>query len=385
VSNPELLIQGLAAGAVLLALVALGLTAISFLRPAAAPPSAPPSHVQAEPVPAPAPEREPVAERATAEPATAEPAIPEPAKEEAPPAPNLATSLGQTRKTFFGRLDSLLRGRPSLDADTVAEIETLLFGADLGVRTADDLLETARAAGSPEAVRAALEARASEILLAVASPAPPEVSGPRVILVVGVNGAGKTTAIGKLAARHVRAGERVLVAAGDTYRAAAIEQLEIWAERAGAEIVKGEPGGDPAAVAFDAVSAARSRDADLVIIDTAGRLQTDRDLMDELAKISRVVKKEIPDAPHEVLLVLDANTGQNAIRQAQEFTASVDVTGIVLTKLDGTAKGGVVLGVAQEVGVPVRYVGVGEGVADLADFDANEFARALFSESGATG
>ena len=198
------------------------------------------------------------------------------------------------------------------------------------------------------------------------------------ILVVGVNGSGKTTTIGKLAARYVREGKSVIVAAGDTYRAAAIEQLGIWAERAGAEIVKGAPGGDAAAVAFDALRAARSRGLDVVLIDTAGRLQTDQGLMDELAKLQRVLRKEMASAPHEVLLVLDANTGQNAIRQAQEFKKAVAVTGIALTKLDGSARGGVVLGVAQETGLPVRYAGLGESADDLADFDAAEFAAALF-------
>jgi fused signal recognition particle receptor len=174
-----------------------------------------------------------------------------------------------------------------------------------------------------------------------------------------------------------------LIVAGDTFRAAATEQLEVWAERAGAEFVHAESGRDPAAVAFDAVKLARNRGLDVVLVDTAGRLQTRSDLMDELSKIGRVVKKEIPDAPHQVLLVLDANVGQNAIRQAQEFSRAVEVTGIVLTKLDGTAKGGVVLGVAQEVGIPVEYVGLGEGIDDLVDFDSEEFVRALFETQDA--
>jgi fused signal recognition particle receptor len=199
-----------------------------------------------------------------------------------------------------------------------------------------------------------------------------------VLLVVGVNGSGKTTTIGKLASRWVREGQQVLVVAADTFRAAATEQLEIWAERAGAEFVRGASGGDPAAVAFDAVKLARARDLDAVLVDTAGRLQTRSDLMDQLTKIGRVVKKELPEAPHEVLLVLDANIGQNAIRQAQEFSRAVEVSGIVLTKLDGTAKGGVVLAIAQEVGIPVRYVGLGEGIDDLVDFDPEAFVRALF-------
>ena len=286
--------------------------------------------------------------------------------------------LARTRSALFGKLEELLRGRGALDEATVDEIERLLFGADLGVRTAERLLEAARGAGSPEAVHAALAEQAREILRVVKGReiAP---GRPHVVLVVGVNGSGKTTSIGKLAMRYRRAGKRVLLGASDTFRAAAIDQLGIWAERAGAEFVHGEPGGDPAAVAFDAVKAAVARDIDVVLLDTAGRLQTDAALMDELAKISRVVKKEIPDAPHEVLLVLDANTGQNAIRQAQEFQRAVDVDRIVLAKLDGTAKGGVVLGIAEEVGIHVRYVGVGEDVDDLADFDTGEFVEALFA------
>ncbi len=289
-------------------------------------------------------------------------------------------SLRNTRAALVGRLAQLLRGASSLDAPTLERIEELLFGADLGVRTADRLLESARESGSPDRVRGALERRALEILNAVGREQRAPAGVPRVVLVVGVNGSGKTTTIGKLAAHRREAGERVLLAAGDTFRAAAIEQLEIWAERVGVELVKGKPGGDPASVAFDAIQAGRSRGSDSVIIDTAGRLQTDAGLMDELRKIARVVKKEIPDAPHEVLLVLDANTGQNAIRQAHEFAAAVDVTGIVLTKLDGTAKGGVVLGIAEEVGIPVRWVGIGEGAGDLREFDAELFVRALFAD-----
>jgi fused signal recognition particle receptor len=303
----------------------------------------------------------------------------------APPEPvDLREGLRKTRAALAGRLERLLRGRRQLDGGLVEEVEEVLFGADLGVRTAEDLLEVARGASSPDQVRVGLERRALEIMAEVPTPEARAPGRPHVVLVVGVNGSGKTTSIGKLAARYTQLGQRVLVAAADTFRAAAVDQLGIWAERAGAELVKGSPGGDPAAVAFDAVKAARSRQIDVVIIDTAGRLHTQAGLMDELAKISRVVKKEIPDAPHEVVLVLDANTGQNAIRQAQEFTRAVDVDHILLAKLDGTAKGGVVLGIAQEVGVPVRYVGVGEGLHDLRDFDAETFVRALFAWDGGT-
>ena len=309
---------------------------------------------------------------------SAAPAAPAPV---APPPkrPDWHAGLARSRAGFVGKLEGLLRGRSALDSATLDQVETVLFGADLGVRTADDFLGTVRKLSSAEAVRPALEARALEILDSLPSAVVPETEKPHVILVVGVNGSGKTTTIGKLAARYARAGKQVLVAAGDTYRAAAIDQLSIWAERAGVEIVKGAPGGDPAAIAFDAVKAARTRGIDVVLVDTAGRLQTDQGLMDELAKMQRVMRKELPNAPHEVLLVLDANTGQNAIRQAQEFKRAVAVTGIALTKLDGTAKGGVVLGVAQEVGLPVRYAGLGESLDDLADFDAREFAQALFA------
>jgi fused signal recognition particle receptor len=291
-------------------------------------------------------------------------------------------SLRRSRATLSGRLDALLRGRGSLDAETLERVEEILFGADLGVRTADDLLAAAREAPHPGELRGVLEARALEILRS-APPAAPRSGAPHVVLIVGVNGSGKTTTIGKLAARWKGAGRNVLVAAADTFRAAAIDQLEVWANRAGAEFVKGTPGGDAAAVAFDAVQAAQARGCDTVLIDTAGRLQTQAGLMDELTKLVRVVRKTEPDAPHEVLLVLDANTGQNAIRQAQEFARAVDVTGIVLTKLDGTAKGGAVLGIAQEVGIPVRYAGLGEGIDDLVDFDAEAFVRALFETEAA--
>ena len=297
--------------------------------------------------------------------------------------PDLRSGLRKSRRALVGRLEALLRGRSTLDHDALDEIEALLFGADLGVRTAEDLLAVVRDAGSPDQVTERLRARALEIL-AGTNPDQAEIperdGTPRVVLVVGVNGSGKTTTIGRLAARAHQTGQQVLIAAADTFRAAAIDQVVIWAERAQVEVVRGVPGGDPAAVAFDAVEAALAREMDLVLVDTAGRLQTQAGLMDELAKISKVIARRLPGAPHEVLLVLDANTGQNAIRQAQEFSRAVGVTGIVLTKLDGTAKGGVVLGIAQEVGVPVRFIGVGEGIEDLCAFDAESFVRALFTQ-----
>ena len=279
---------------------------------------------------------------------------------------------------FVGRLDALLRGRTTLDEAALAQVESLLFGADLGVRTAEEFMQVVRAESSADQIRPALERRAREILDSV-SASPSEDAKPHVVLMVGVNGSGKTTSIGKLAGRWTAQGKRVLLAAGDTFRAAAIDQLRIWAERAGAEFVHGEPGGDPAAIAFDAVESGVARGFDVVVIDTAGRMQTDAGLMDEVGKIVRVIRKQLPEAPHEVLLALDANTGQNAIRQAQEFARAVDVTSIVLSKLDGSAKGGVVLGIARELGIPVRYVGMGEQIGDLYDFDAEAFAKALFA------
>lgn len=310
---------------------------------------------------------------------------PEPAAPEAAPvaparaAPDMRSGLARTRQALLGRIEGLLRGGGALEPAALEELESVLFGADLGVRTADSLLEAARAANGAQEVRAALGECARSILASVRAPDPKR-GHPHVVLVVGVNGSGKTTSIAKLARRYRAEGQSVLLAAADTFRAAAIDQLGIWAERAGAEFVRGQPGGDPAAVAFDAVKAARARSIDVVLIDTAGRLQTDTALMEELEKISRVIKKEIPDAPHEVLLVLDANTGQNAIRQAQEFGRVVSVDRILLAKLDGTAKGGVVLGIAQEVGLPVRYVGVGEEIDDLADFDEAAFVESVFGE-----
>jgi fused signal recognition particle receptor len=320
------------------------------------------------------------AERSSAELRPPEHAVPA-APAAAPPAarPDLRAGLRQSRLALVGRIDALLRGRPALDAATLAQVEEVLFGADIGVRTADDLLEAARGSGSPAGVRPALEARALAILGGLRSAAVPMTARPHVLLVVGVNGSGKTTTIGKLASRWRGEGRKVVVAAGDTYRAAAGEQLAIWAQRSGARLVRGEPGGDPAAVAFDALKTARAEGADVLIIDTAGRLQTDQGLMDQLAKIVRVVKREVAEAPHETLLVVDGSTGQNAIRQAQEFSRAVPVSGIALTKLDGTAKGGVVLGIAQEVGIPVRWVGLGERVEDLDEFSAESFVRALFA------
>jgi fused signal recognition particle receptor len=303
---------------------------------------------------------------------------------EAVPAPRrLAERLRRTSEALVGGVDRILAGR-SVDAAALEEVEELLFSADLGVQTAESLLETVRGRvrdGDPAAVRAALREAILEKLRKVEAPPGSTLVSeerPHVILVLGVNGSGKTTTIGKLAAHHVAEGRKVILGAGDTFRAAAIEQLESWGGRVGCEVIASREGGDPAAVAFDTVKAAIARKADVAIIDTAGRLQTKKPLMEELSKIARVIGREREGAPHETLLVLDANTGQNAISQARVFTEAAPVSGLVLTKLDGTAKGGVLIGLADAFGIPVRFVGVGESVEDLRSFSAEEFVDALF-------
>jgi len=345
------------------------------VEPATEPAVAAQPEPQAEPEPELEPEPEPVA--------VAEAPAPEPIGEPGPEPPRsvrLRDRLARTREALVGRVGGLLGGR-TLDADALGELEALLFSADLGVRTAEDLLQSVRSqaiGGDAAAVQAALCEAIRTKLARVEIAEPPLAGPPHVILVLGVNGSGKTTTIGKLAARHARAGRKVVLGAGDTFRAAAIEQLQVWGERVGCEVVSGQAGGDPAAVAFDTLKAAVARNADVAIIDTAGRLQTQKPLMEELTKIARVIGREVEGAPHETLLVLDSNTGQNAISQARLFTEAAQVTGLTLTKLDGSAKGGVIVGLADEFGIPVRYVGVGEGLDDLRDFSANEFVEALF-------
>ncbi|UCE85551.1 MAG: signal recognition particle-docking protein FtsY [Deltaproteobacteria bacterium] len=315
-----------------------------------------------------------------------------PAREpEAAPAPlRLADRLRRTSEALVGGLDRIFTGR-AVDADTLEELEALLFSADLGVQTAESLLETVRRTaqgGDPAGVRAALRDAILEKLRKVEPPpdaALTTADRPHVILVLGVNGSGKTTTIGKLAAQHVARGRTVILGAGDTFRAAAIEQLQSWGARVGCEVIASREGGDPAAVAFDTVKAAVARGADVAIIDTAGRLQTKKPLMDELSKIARVIGREREGAPHETLLVLDANTGQNAISQARMFTEAAPVSGLVLTKLDGTAKGGVLIGLADALGIPVRFVGVGESIEDLRSFSAAEFVDALFEVGAQPG
>jgi len=301
-----------------------------------------------------------------------------------PPVARMRDRLRLTREGLVGRIGSLLGSR-TVDAELLDQLEALLFEADLGVQTADSLLETVRsqaAGGDAETVNAVLRAAILEKLRRIEPAAGLAAQGPpHVILVLGVNGAGKTTSIGKLAARYLASGRSVILGAGDTFRAAASEQLVAWGERTGCEVIVGPSGGDPSAVAFDTVKAAVARGIDVAIIDTAGRLQTKRPLMEELGKMVRVIGKGLADAPHEVLLVLDATTGQNAISQARLFTEVAGVTGIILTKLDGTAKGGVLIGLADTFGIPVKFVGVGEAAEDLRDFSADEFVAALFEDA----
>jgi fused signal recognition particle receptor len=301
----------------------------------------------------------------------------------------LAAGLEKTRGGFMARLQGIFGGARQVDESTLAEMEEILFTADIGVKTATALLESARERvrrkelSDPGKLRAALRAEIERIVsLGKPAGATREIAvgsaRPWVIMVVGVNGSGKTTTVGKLAAKLGQSGLRVLLGAGDTFRAAAGEQLEVWADRVGAPVVRGKDGADPASVCFEAVKRGVDEKVDVVLLDTAGRLHTKVPLMEELKKVKRVVEKAMPGAPHDVLLVLDATNGQNAIAQARQFHEALGVTGIALTKLDGTAKGGVVIGISDELGIPVRYVGVGEKVADLRPFDPAEFVDALF-------
>jgi fused signal recognition particle receptor len=308
---------------------------------------------------------------------------------EAPPEPEvvekpkLRDRLGRTRSALAGYLRGV-RGR-KVDAEVWDELEEALLLADVGMATTQRLLDAVRArvnGGTSDDVVAELRTEIVEVLGEDEGRELHVVPGePNVWMFVGVNGVGKTTTIGKLAAQHVADGHRVVLAAADTFRAAAAEQLTLWAERTGGDIVRGQEGADPGSVVFDAMSAASSRDADLVLVDTAGRLHTKVNLMEELKKLRRIVDRT-PGALKEVLLVIDASTGQNGLAQARQFADAVDVTGIVLTKLDGTAKGGIVLAIQHELGLPVKVVGVGEGVGDLVPFDPTEFADALFEPDG---
>ncbi len=300
----------------------------------------------------------------------------------------LKEGLEKTRDTFREKLAVITKGKTEIDDDFLEELETILVAADVGVETTLGIVDAITERAKQETYRSEeelnrmlmeeiqqlLEETGEEHPLDFDAPLPAK---PYVILIVGVNGAGKTTSVAKLAHNYDKAGKKVIIAAADTFRAAAYEQLQIWADRAGVPMIGQAQGSDPASVVYDAVSAAVSRNADVVLVDTAGRLHNKSHLMEELAKIMRVAKKRIPEAPHEVLLVLDGTTGQNAVLQAREFTRFVKVTGLVVTKLDGTAKGGIVLSISRELKLPVKYIGVGEKIDDLQLFDRAEFVKAL--------
>lgn len=301
----------------------------------------------------------------------------------------LRERLGKTRDAFIYRLDRLFLGKKEIDQDLFEQLEEVLITADLGVSTTLDLLDRARKKvkrdqlSDPQALKGIIRDEILGYIQASERPAElvmPE-EGPFVIMVVGVNGVGKTTSIGKIAAKFVRSGQSVLLVAGDTFRAAAINQLRIWGERVGVEVIAQKPGADPSSVVFDGLEYGAAHNYDVILIDTAGRLHTSVNLMEELKKIRRVIAKKLPGAPHEVMLVLDATTGQNGISQAKMFHEAVGVSGLTLTKLDGTAKGGIVANVCRETGIPVRFIGIGEQIDDLRDFDAREFVDALFASS----
>lgn len=299
----------------------------------------------------------------------------------------LKESLTKTRQGFVEKVTQMVSNRRKIDEDLYEELEEILLQADVGVAATTRLVDEIRSAvkqrklSDSQEVKDLLREKMEEIL-GERTPLRFSDAGSTVFLVVGVNGVGKTTTIGKIAYRFQREGKKVLIAAADTFRAAAIEQLEVWSERTGAGLIKHQQGSDPAAVVFDALQAARKREMDLVIVDTAGRLHTKTNLMDELRKIRKVLEREMPGAPHEVLLVVDATTGQNALRQAELFKDAAGVTGIVLTKLDGTAKGGIVFAIREELGIPIKLIGIGEAGEDLRDFDGSEFLTALFGEEG---
>jgi fused signal recognition particle receptor len=293
---------------------------------------------------------------------------------------HLKSRLSKTRNSFTGGFDKIFSTQSRVDDDVLEELEELLITSDIGVETSMELIERlskVRVADADE-LKTALKKEIHAILHSEDEPDHDIAAKPHIIMVVGVNGVGKTTTIGKLAAKSSVAGRTVMVAAADTFRAAAVEQLTIWAERAGADIVKHKENADPAAVAYDAVEAAIAREIDTVFVDTAGRLHTKVNLMEELKKIKRTITKKMTGAPHEILLVLDATTGQNAVSQAKLFNEALDITGLALTKLDGTAKGGIVVSICHTLNIPLKYIGIGETIDDLRPFDADEFVEALF-------
>jgi len=298
----------------------------------------------------------------------------------------LKAGIQKTRSGLMDRLEDALAGRKEIDAELLEDLEYTLITADIGVRTTEEILERIRQrvdrrqSADADAVKNLIREHLLEVLQASERPLPRVSQPPAVVMVVGVNGSGKTTTIGKLAHRFETEGRSVLMCAADTFRAAAIEQLQVWGERTGTEVIRQKAGADPSAVVFDALQAARARKVDYVIVDTAGRLHTKDNLMAELEKMRRTAARVVPEAPHEVLLVLDATTGQNGLEQARRFTETSGVTGIVLTKLDGTAKGGVVVAIARELNLPIRYIGVGEKIDDLLPFEPEDFIASIFAK-----
>jgi fused signal recognition particle receptor len=296
----------------------------------------------------------------------------------------LKAGIQKTRSGLLEKIEDAVSGKKEINAEVLEELEYALITADIGARTTAEILERIRQQverhmlGDARELKSLIRQHLLEILEATERPLPKVTEPPAVIMVVGVNGAGKTTSIGKLTRRLQSEGRSVLLCAADTFRAAAIEQLEVWAQRTGTDLIRQQSGADPSAVAFDAVQAAKARKVDYVIIDTAGRLHTKTNLMAELEKMRRTISRVIPSAPHEVLLVLEATTGQNGLEQARKFTETSAVTGIILTKLDGTAKGGVVVAISRELNLPIRYVGVGEQIDDLLPFDPEQFVSSLF-------
>ncbi|HEY7211761.1 MAG TPA: signal recognition particle-docking protein FtsY [Bryobacteraceae bacterium] len=296
----------------------------------------------------------------------------------------LKAGIEKTRSGLVDRLEDVLSGKKEIDAELLEELEYTLITADLGVGTVEEILERIRLnvdrrlTGNAAEIRALIREQLLETLRASETPVHVVKTPPAVVMLVGINGAGKTTTIGKLAHRFLGEGRKVLLCAADTFRAAAIEQLEVWAERAKVDLIRQKSGADPSAVVFDSLQAAKARGVDYVIIDTAGRLHTKENLMAELEKMRRTCQRVVPGAPHEVWLVLDATTGQNGLEQARKFTESAGVTGIILTKLDGTAKGGVVVAIARELNLPIRFIGVGEKIDDLLPFEPDRFVESLF-------
>lgn len=297
----------------------------------------------------------------------------------------LRAGLSRTRSSFTGRMDQVFVGRKEITADLLDELEEILFTSDIGVATTQELIDSVQEKVAGKVLKDPLKLKSAlrDHILSFLDISAPEVAAPNpgdplVIMVVGVNGVGKTTTIGKMASRFIASGKKVMLVAADTFRAAAVEQLSIWGERVGADVVKQRTGSDASAVVFDALTAARARKTDVVLIDTAGRLHTKINLMDELEKIHRVAGRKISGAPHEVWIVLDATTGQNAISQAQVFHKTLGLDAIVLTKLDGTAKGGIAVGISRQLGIPIKFIGIGEQVDDLRPFYGREFVEALF-------